>query len=205
MTVWVKVCGLTRPTDVEAVIDAGADAIGLVLVVRSVRRIDLVHASGLAAIAKGRAEIVVLVEGSPASAVATAMRIGADTVQPYGPEAVETAMAAIAEGLHALLPVPVAPGEAIDVSGVPDGARPLLDTATAESSGGSGRSFDWLRARGADGAVVAGGLNPANVAEAVAAARPWGVDASSGLEAVAGVKDHVKVAAFVEAAKSVGE
>ena len=53
--------------------------------------------------------------------------------------------------------------------------------------------------------VVAGGLNPRNVAEAVAAARPWGVDASSGLEAAAGVKDHGKVAAFVEAAKSAGE
>ena len=114
-------------------------------------------------------------------------------------------MEAVAGQLGVLLPVPVTPGQAIDVSSVPDGARPLLDTATGASSGGSGRSFDWLMAREVEGAVVAGGLNPENVADAIAAARPWGVDASSGLELAVGIKDHVKVAAFVEAAKSAGE
>jgi phosphoribosylanthranilate isomerase len=60
-------------------------------------------------------------------------------------------------------------------------------------------------ARGVEGAVLAGGLNPGNVAEAISVARPWGVDASSGLEAAAGVKDHGKVAAFIEAARSAEE
>jgi phosphoribosylanthranilate isomerase len=205
MSTWVKVCGLTRPADVEATIRAGADAVGLVLVTRSVRRIDPVRAAELAAIAEGRVEVVVLLEGSPDSAVSLATRIGADTVQPYGAEAVATAEAAMAADLGALLPVPVAAGVPIDVSAVPVGAHPLLDTATTAGSGGSGRSFEWRLARGVEGAVVAGGLNPGNVADAIAAARPWGVDASSGLEAAAGVKDHGKVAAFIEAAKSAEE
>ena len=85
MKTWVKVCGLTLPADVEAAVRAGADAIGLVTVARSARRIDQVQASGLATIAKGRAEVVLLVEGSPTGAVEMAIKIGADTVQPYGP------------------------------------------------------------------------------------------------------------------------
>jgi len=205
MNTWVKVCGLTRPADVEAAIRAGADAVGLVLVTRSVRRIDPVQAVNLAATATGRVEVVVLVEGSPESAVALAKRIGADTVQPYGPAAPAIAEAAMMADLGALLPVPVLANTAIDVSEVPAGARPLLDTATVAGSGGSGRSFDWGMARGVPGVVIAGGLNAENVAQAIALARPWGVDASSGLEAAAGVKDHGKVAAFVEAARSAEE
>ncbi len=205
MTTWVKVCGLTRPADVEAAVEAGADAIGLVLIDRSRRRIGPVQAGELATIARGRVEVVVLVEGTPRDAVSLAGRIGADSVQPYGPEAVAIAAAAMDDGLGALLPIPVTSDAPVDVSHVPEGAHPLLDTATAAGSGGSGRSFDWGIARGVSSAIVAGGLDPDNVAEAIAAARPWGVDASSGLEAAAGVKDHGKVTAFVEAAKSVEE
>jgi len=202
---WVKICGLTRRADVEAAIRSGADAAGLVLIARSPRRIDPVRAAELATIARGRVEVVALVEGSPEDAVDLARRIGADTVQPYGVEATATARAAMAAGLGSLLAVPVTAGVAIDVSAVPAGARPLLDTATVFGSGGSGRSFDWSMARGVEGAVLAGGLNPGNVAEAISVARPWGVDASSGLETAAGVKDHGKVAAFIEAARSAEE
>jgi phosphoribosylanthranilate isomerase len=85
---------------------------------------------------------------------------------------------------------------------LPVGVRPLLDTAVGGSSGGSGRSFDWPRARQVPEAVIAGGLGPDNVGLAIAAARPWGVDASSRLELEPGRKDHSKVAAFIEAAKS---
>jgi phosphoribosylanthranilate isomerase len=205
MTTWVKVCGLTRSEDVAAAIQAGADAVGLVLVDRSRRRIDPAQAGSLASIARGRVEVVLLVEGTPRDALSLAGRIGADAVQPYGPEAVAIAAAAIDEGLGALLPIPVASAVPVDVSHVPDGARPLLDTATAAGSGGSGRSFDWGIARGVASAVVAGGLNAENVAAAIAAARPWGVDASSGLEAAVGLKDHGKVAAFIEAAKRAEE
>ncbi len=202
---WVKVCGLVRPDDVEATIRAGADAIGLVMVARSPRRIDAVRAGELATIAAGRAEIVLLVGGDPDEAVVTAQRVGATSVQPYGAAARQIAAAGLAAGLGALMPVPVAPDRPIELATVPAGARPLLDTATGASSGGTGRAFDWSRAAAVTGAVIAGGLDPGNVAAALAASGAWGVDASSGLEAAPGVKDHGKVAAFVMAAKAAGE
>jgi len=199
---WVKICGLTRPDDVEASIRSGADAIGLVLVARSPRRIGAQRASELAAISAGRAQVVLLVDGAADVALTTARRVGADAVQPYGAAAVAIASAALATGLDVLFPVPVADDLDIDIGRVPAGARPLLDTAVGESSGGTGVSFAWERARGFLGIVIAGGLAPHNVAAAVSAARPWGVDASSGLEAAVGVKDHGKVSSFIEAAKS---
>jgi len=204
-SIWVKVCGLTRPADVVAAIEAGADAIGLALVERSPRCIDAQRASELAAVAKGRATVVVLVEEEPEAAVALARRVGADAIQPYGPHAVEAAEAATAAGLQALLPIGVEGNGPIETSHIPGGVLRLLDTAVDGVSGGTGRTFDWSRAAGVAGVVVAGGLNSDNVTDAVSASRPFGVDASSGLEAKVGVKDHSKVAAFVAAARAAAE
>lgn len=201
---WVKICGLTRPEDVVAAIAAGADAIGLILVKRSPRCLTAQRASELAAVAKDRATVVVLVEEEPAAAVALAQRVGADGIQPYGANAADAAAAAVATGLGAWLPIGVAANEHFDISNVPTGAIPLLDTSVAGASGGTGRTFDWARAVSVPGAVVAGGLNPDNVADAISAARPDGVDASSGLEAAVGIKDHSKVTAFVAAARAAG-
>ena len=81
----------------------------------------------------------------------------------------------------------------------------LLDTAKADSYGGSGQTFPWRKAREASGTrkiVVAGGLGPDNVEEAIRAAAPWGVDASSRLESSPGRKDADKVEAYVRAAKN---
>lgn len=204
MSVWVKICGLTRPEDVVAAIAAGADAVGLNLVARSPRRIDAPRAAELAAVAKGRVEVVVLVEGDAPDAVAMARRIGADSVQPYGPDAAEIAAAARAAGLGVIMPVPVDDGElAIDL--VPPGARPLLDTAVDGLSGGTGTTFDWDRGLAAPDAIIAGGLDAANVAAAIRASGAVGVDASSGLEAAVGIKDTSKVVAFIAAARAAVE
>jgi phosphoribosylanthranilate isomerase len=76
----------------------------------------------------------------------------------------------------------------------------LLDTAVPGLHGGTGRTFDWPLAAGLGREVVnAGGLDPGNVAEAVRAARPWGVDVSSGIVSAPGVKDHEEMRRFVEA------
>ena len=198
---WVKVCGITRPVDVEAAIQAGADAIGLALLARSPRCVDLPRAAELARAAAGRVEVFALVDGAAADAVSAARLVGADSVQPYGPQAGTIAAQAIGAGMGVLFPVPVTAGSGIDISSVPPGARPLLDTAVSGRTGGTGQSFAWERARGVVDAVIAGGLNPDNVHDAIEAAQPWGVDASSGLEATVGVKDHVKVTSFVRAAK----
>ncbi|MCP3974667.1 MAG: phosphoribosylanthranilate isomerase [bacterium] len=199
---WVKVCGLTRTEDLNAVIEAGVDAVGLVLVRRSPRCLDLPVAAELADSAKGRATVVVLVEGEPDEALTIARSVGADMVQPYGDHAEAIADVAIEAGLKVLFPIQVTPGDSIGVDAMPAQARPLLDSAVGGVSGGTGIPFDWGRARQVGGAVIAGGLNPENVASAVIQAEPWGVDASSGLEAEVGVKDHGKVSAFIQAAKS---
>ncbi len=200
--IWVKVCGLTRPEDVDAAIAAGTDAVGLILVERSPRSLDVPRAAELATLAHGRAQVVVLVEGDAQSAVHDAVRINADAVQPYGDEAAAIAEAAEVAGLATLFPVPIDGGAAIDLATVPAGAIPLLDSAVAGRSGGSGQPFEWSLARDLDGVVIAGGLTVKNVSAAIASAQPYGVDASSGLEAAVGEKDHVKVADFVAAARA---
>lgn len=200
--VWVKVCGMTRPEDVAAAVAAGADAIGIAMLERSPRAVDAAVASRLVATAAGRVEVFVLVEDAAQPAVELALAVGATGVQPYGAAAREVAVAALDTDLTVLFPIPVAGEAPVDLVRLPKGARPLLDTAVGGKSGGTGRTFDWRRAIGVRQAVIAGGLDPQNVAAAVSIARPWGVDASSGLEAVVGVKDHSKVTAFVQAAKA---
>lgn len=200
--VWVKVCGITRSEDVAAAITAGVDAIGIAMLARSRRVVSAAVAARLVAAAAGRVEVYVLVEADPQQAVELAQKVGATGIQPYGEAAGGAARLAMQAGLAVLFPVPVAIDAPVDIGELPAGARPLLDTAVGGLTGGTGRTFEWERAAGVDGAVIAGGLNPQNVAAAIRAAQPWGVDASSGLEAAVGVKDHGKVTSFVQAAKA---
>lgn len=197
---WVKVCGITNAEDMAATIRAGADAIGLVLVERSPRRIDIDLAAELAAAANGQIETVLLVEAEATTALEAAQQIGATGIQPYGPNGPATALLALDNGLAVLQPIAV--GNHVDLSQLVPGAIPLLDTSINGQTGGTGQPFAWNLARGVPEAVIAGGLNSDNVGEAIASARPRGVDASSGLEAEVGRKDHGKVAAFVAAARN---
>ena len=106
----------------------------------------------------------------------------------------------MAAGYRVLFPVPV--GGAADLGRVPDGAMPLLDTAVPGLHGGTGAAFDWSLAAGLERAiVVAGGLDPGNVADAVAATGAWGVDVASGVERRPGVKDPDAMRRFVEAVR----
>lgn len=194
---WVKVCGLTTHEDVAVAVDAGADAIGFVNVETSPRYVPLEKA---AALAEGVPvhTIVLTMDAEPGPTLEFLDVSRIDGLQPYGRLASELAAAAIAGGYLVLNPQRAEPG--IDLSRIP--GIPLLDTPSDEALGGTGRVFDWqlvesLRSR----FVLAGGLGPDNVAEAVAAVAPWGVDASSRLERAPGRKDPGMVAAFVEKAK----
>jgi phosphoribosylanthranilate isomerase len=196
---WVKVCGLTRREDVDAAVAAGADAVGFVVAPESPRAVSV---DAVAKLASGIAirRVVVTVGLEPAALIAAARHAGVDAVQPHGAHSAAAALAAIDEGLFVLQPIPV--GEAVTQAATVSGALPLYDTADAARHGGTGRSFDWeLVARLPGAFVIAGGLGPDNVADAVRAVRPFGVDASSRLEAAVGVKDHGKVAAFIREAK----
>lgn len=197
---WVKVCGLTRRADVVAAVEAGADAVGFVLVAGTPRCIDMETVRELAADVP--VSTVVLTHGlRPSDVEALFEATGADGVQPYGSAA--AAVAAKAAELGALVLVPGPPVERDWITAVPDGAYPLLDTPAPGTLGGTGRIFDWETSEGIErDFVLAGGLGPDNVGAAIGLALPWGVDASSRLESVVGVKDHGKVAAFVAEAKS---
>jgi phosphoribosylanthranilate isomerase len=194
---WVKVCGLKSAGDVEAAVSAGADAIGFNNVPASPRYLSLDDVTKLAADLPV-ATILLTIDLAPDVLVRVLASAGVDGVQPYGEHRREAAQAARDAGYIVLYPVRAGPD--LDTSGLP--GIPLLDTPSPTKLGGTGRTFDWSLARNVPGDfVLAGGLGPHNVEEAIRLAQPWGVDAASGLEMVKGRKDHSMVADFIAKAK----
>ena len=196
---WVKVCGLSTATDVEAAVEAGADAVGFVLA-ESPRKVSIETATALVnAVPVHR--ILVTVDTRPEQLLRWVELSGATGVQPHGEHSAAAGSAAIAECLLVLHPVPVY--GLIDLDVVPVDRIPLLDTYEPSRHGGTGATFDWELLSEVDRSfVLAGGLGPANVAEAIARVRPWGVDASSGLESAPGIKEPDLIKAFVREAKT---
>jgi phosphoribosylanthranilate isomerase len=199
---WVKICGLTRPEDVEVAVAAGADALGFVLAPISVRRVTVGQAARLMADVPAL-RLLVTVDAEPDDVLAAVAATGADGVQPHGRHSGAAADAAAARGLFVLRPVAVS-GTALrpEPQTIPADQIPILDTSHARLHGGTGRSFDWSAiVRPGRRFVLAGGLDADNVSEAVERVDPWGVDASSRLEMGPGIKDPAKVAAFIREAK----
>lgn len=197
---WVKLCGMTRREDVLTARACGADAVGFVVAPTSPRRVDPAR---IAALGTGLTieRFLVTVGMDPGELVRLATATGVTGVQPHGDQAREAAMAARQAGFAVLFPTPVEAGPP-DLGSVPAGCRPLLDTGGTGVAGGSGRSFAWEHASGLDREfVVAGGLTPATVAEAVRATGAWGVDVASGVEVEPGIKDHELMRRFVEAVR----
>jgi len=182
---WIKVCGITSKSDAEAAIKAGVSAIGLVMA-PSPRRVTLEKALGIAAIARGRVEVVGVFKDANAVAEAHAI-VGFDRIQFHGDAPLEVPVSV----LRAVRP------EAVDRTPANDWEITLID-----GSEGKGVAFDWTRVKARPGCVViAGGLTPENVGEAVAVAHPFGVDVSTGVESAPGRKDPEKMARFVEAVR----
>lgn len=196
MSVVVKICGITTLEDARQAVEAGADALGFNFWPRSPRCITLESAAAITSDLGGRVLRVGVFVDPAADELAAAM-LGAhlDVAQIHGSADVGAglrvwqAWSATAEGLRARIETSTA--EAF-----------LIDTPSGAQRGGTGRTFDWSLAQGLPGRVVlAGGLGPENVAEAVIQVRPWGVDACSRLEREPGRKDHEKVAAFLRAVR----
>jgi phosphoribosylanthranilate isomerase len=182
---WIKVCGITSKPDAEAAIRAGASAIGLVLS-PSPRRVTLEKALGIAEIARGRIEVVGVFKDASAVESAHAI-VGFDRIQFHG---------------DAPLVVPVPVLRAIRPEALDDSAPSEWKTTLIDGSEGQGMRFDWTRLRSRPGCfVIGGGLTPENVGEAIAVARPFGVDVSSGVESAPGRKDPDKMTRFVEAVR----
>lgn len=194
MTGWVKVCGLTDPEAVAAAIEAGVDAIGLVFA-ESPRAVSIEDALLLAGLARGHAAVVaVMRHPEPALAHEVQARVVPDLLQT---DAADYAGFDLLPGIAAL-PV-YRDHEVPDAAALPE--RLLFEGRNS----GSGERADWgLAKRLAEGRrlVLAGGLDPDNVGDAVAAVRPWGVDVSSGVESAPGEKDPARIRAFVDAARA---
>lgn len=204
-----KVCGLTSEADLEAAVDAGADAVGVIadVAVDTPREVSIERAADLVAAAPPFVTtVLVTMPPAPDRAVELVRRVGPDAVQLH---------AGLPPGDLAYLRSQVAARvvQAVDADD-PEQARRyddvadalLVDSAGPDGGGGTGRTHDWERTRELAGelaspVVLAGGLTPDNVAEAVAAVEPFAVDVASGVERDGGVKDHDAVAAFVENAR----
>jgi phosphoribosylanthranilate isomerase len=200
----VKICGLTCLDDALAAVEAGADALGFVFHPASPRHVTPALVRTIVPrLPPFVARVGVFVDAPEPDLLATVRESGIDTLQLHGREP--------ASLCHRLAPATVIKGFRVsgaDLLGQLEayaGIAWLLDTHIAGSHGGTGRVFDWRWAREAvqrGGTVIlAGGLNPDNVAEAVATVRPYAVDVSSGVERAPGKKDPARMRAFVAAAK----
>ncbi|MFP2901574.1 phosphoribosylanthranilate isomerase [Corallococcus sp. 4LFB] len=207
MNVLVKVCGVTRVADAKGVWAAGADAMGLNFHPGSPRFVDLSTATALARTRPPLAAMVgVFVNATPEDIRVRVRECGLTAVQLHGdepPEACSGYGVPVIKALRVRGPDDVA--KARSYVGVGDVAGLLLDGA-APGYGGGGVTFDWsLVKQLADcglPVLVAGGLKPSNVAEAVRATRPYGVDVASGVESSPGIKDLDAVRAFVRTVRS---
>ncbi|MEU6352798.1 phosphoribosylanthranilate isomerase [Streptomyces sp. NPDC047072] len=199
MTLFVKICGLKTEQDVDTAVEAGADAIGFVFS-ESPRRIDPATAARLAARVPAGVLTVGVFRREPLEYVrAAAVDSGIGAIQLHGPED-RAYYADLAGGAWTLIRA-AAFGDTVPRCGELGEDLLLLDAPVP----GSGIAWDWSRMPAAGSAekwLLAGGLTPENVREAVQVTRPWGVDVSSGVEASRGVKDPSLITAFVEAARS---
>jgi len=208
MSVRVKICGITNLADARAAIAAGADALGFVFVPGTPRYISPDLAGEIVRqLPPFIARVGLFVDAETRTVAEALVRSGMDTLQFHGEEtpdfvrqfrrAVKVMKAFRVRGEETLMRLP-AYADAADAV--------LLDAYVAGAHGGTGAQFDWKLAVQARDLgrplVLAGGLTPTNVAEAVRTVRPYGVDVSSGVESAPGRKDPEKLAEFVRAARS---
>lgn len=194
----LKICGITNSEDAAAAIQGGATAIGFNFWPRSPRYIDPEAAARIVSDA-GVRRVGVFVNESPARVEQIARLVRLDVAQLHGDEA----PAAYPAGLAVWKAARVTAGFDFSVyEGSPAEAL-LLDGPAGELYGGAGEPFDWSLAGAVRKRIIlAGGLDAANVAKAIALAHPWGVDACSRIESQPGKKDLRKMNEFLQAAKA---
>ncbi len=227
---WIKICGTTNVDDALAAVQAGADAVGFVFA-PSPRRIEPKRAREIVAKLPPQVERVGVFANETVERLCAIVReVGLTAVQLHGTESGESIAelhAALSNGkdarlIRALKPPTAEPNahpsarSFLAANGIfsddPSSellAAVLVDSACGLQRGGTGETFDWEAARlfvamlnARVKVIVAGGLTPGNVGEAIATLRPWGVDVCSGVEREHGKKDHEKMRAFVAAVRA---
>jgi phosphoribosylanthranilate isomerase len=208
---WVKICGITNLDDALTAVEAGADALGFVFYEKSPRNIDAVAAADLVSQLPASIEKVgVFVNQREDFICEMASNVGLSAVQFHGDDEYPH-VADLVLARHPAMKVLVAVSM---LRTQPEGLAMMWNPRSvyaflADTGGGTGKSFDWAASKGAmksmgslSRVVVAGGLNPENVADSINILHPWGVDVSSGVEVIPGKKDPVKVRAFIQAVRN---
>jgi phosphoribosylanthranilate isomerase len=194
----VKICGLTRDQDVDAVVAAGADAIGLNFYRPSSRFIEIETAERLCRRIPPFVTIVALfVNPERAEVERVLQRLPVQLLQFHGDE--DEAFCA-SFGRPYLKAIRMRPGvDLLELRASFSSAQALLLDAFVEGYGGGGKTFDWsmVPAEIAGTVVLSGGLTTENVETAIRSLRPWAVDVSSGVEAARGIKDPERIEAFM--------
>lgn len=201
----VKVCGLTNVEDARVAIEAGADWLGFVVMHDGPRAIAPARAREIVRALPMSVVVAVMVAPAPEEALAIAREIGALRVQLHRVDSASWPKD---------FPLPAAFAVGVDGEGALTSPPPphphllMLDTSDARLAGGTGRTFPWQTAERIARErelLLAGGLGPDNVAEAIATVRPFGVDASSRLEVTPGIKDPESVRRYVTEARRAAE
>jgi phosphoribosylanthranilate isomerase len=197
MTIQVKICGICDPAAAQAAIEAGADLIGFHFC-PSQRHITPEEARAIVEGLSLRPTIVgVFIDQEPDEVRQIADFVGLDLLQLHGSEP-----PGYDGGRPVMKVLKVKEGHVPDADAWPDPI--MLDSWSADQRGGTGRTWDWDRARellSTRKVFIAGGLEPGNVGKVVSSFKPYGVDVSSGVESEVRVKDPDKVKAFVHAVR----
>ena len=216
---WVKICGITNLEDAQAAVEAGADALGFVFYERSPRYLSVDRVREITGVLPSTVETVgvfvdvpcgEMVEMSRTAGLKAMQLHRTDLLQPKPQvaEASEGGSTGYCIGDLKMYFVLPARGFSWESTGQRAPFGVFLDSGTPEQPGGTGKTFDWIQAgpmvtkmNKEVNVVIAGGLNPQNVASAIQVLHPWGVDVSSGVEAKPGKKDPEKVRAFIRAVR----
>ena len=198
----VKICGFTRPSDVRAAVVAGADALGFVFAPRSKRVLTIPRAAELVTGVPAFVSRVGLFMDQDFDAVASILdQVPLNLLQFHG---AEDAAFCRRFGLPYIKAVSMDSDRAVERAGqeYTDASALLLDSHPAGGVGGTGVVFDWsLISQSSLPLVLAGGLEPGNVRQAIERLKPWAVDVSSGVETAPGIKSEALMRKFIEEAK----
>ena len=216
MSLWIKICGNTSLGDALLAVESGADAVGFVFAA-SPRQVTAKQVESIVPRLPSSIEKIGIFVNNPEKEIEAVVRASGLTGVQLHSDARRDTVARLRNSfgsdLRILRVVHFAAGFAKQVAELEDDGNidaVLVDSRTATAVGGTGVAYDWSSAaaelssgvRAGVHVVVAGGLNPGNVKEAIAKLRPWGVDVVSGVEAAPGRKDPEKVRAFIERARA---
>lgn len=199
----IKICGITSVEDALAVADSGADALGLVFYPASPRAVAVAQARQIAlAVGPFVSVTGLFVDADPEFVNTVLDQVPLHLLQFHGEETVDYCESFKRPYMKAIRMRPELDVEAA-IAAYSGASAILLDAYRPGVPGGTGETFDWARVPQAISTplVLAGGLTPANVAEAIATTRVYGVDVSGGVESAPGRKDHSKLMAFINNAR----